>query len=326
MNIKLQKFIPDVFVIGIVAMIILAYFFPGILVYTKPINLGIIINYGMAFIFFFYGLKLKPQEIKLGIKNWKMHLSIQLITFLVFPILVLLIYPILKGTQHEMLWLSLFFLAALPSTVSSSVVMVSIARGNIVGAVFNASLSGLLGIVLTPLWMSFFLISKDSNFEFSAVLQKLVLQILLPVILGIFLRPLLGRFMDEYRSQMAWFDKSIILLIVYESFSHSFIDGIFKNMSWSILFILGLVVILLFFTVLYLSSKISKYLNFSFKDEITTQFCGTKKSLVHGTVMSNVLFTSSISGVMILPIMIYHAFQLVFIGFLAEKYAEKNSK
>ncbi|GAL78303.1 sodium/bile acid symporter family [Algibacter lectus] len=48
------------------------------------------------------------------------------------------------------------FLAALPSTVSSSVVMVSMAKGNIPAAIFNASISGIIGVALTPLWMGAF--------------------------------------------------------------------------------------------------------------------------------------------------------------------------
>lgn len=49
------------------------------------------------------------------------------------------------------------FLATLPSTVSSSVVMVSIAGGNMAAAIFNASVSSLIGVFVTPLWMGIFL-------------------------------------------------------------------------------------------------------------------------------------------------------------------------
>ena len=53
-------------------------------------------------------------------------------------------YNIAQGTDFHVLWLSIYFLACLPSTVSSSVVMVSIAKGNVPSAIFNASISGLI--------------------------------------------------------------------------------------------------------------------------------------------------------------------------------------
>jgi sodium/bile acid cotransporter 7 len=44
--------------------------------------------------------------------------------------------------------------ADLPSTVSSSVALTAAARGNVPVALFNAILSSLIGVVLTPLWMA----------------------------------------------------------------------------------------------------------------------------------------------------------------------------
>src|SRR5690606_5088234 len=80
--------------------------------------------YGVAVIFFFYGIKLSPESLKLGLSNWKLHLLIQATTFVIFPVLILLLY-VSFGEDGSLWWLGVFYLAALPSTVSSSVVMVS---------------------------------------------------------------------------------------------------------------------------------------------------------------------------------------------------------
>ncbi|RYZ36104.1 MAG: bile acid:sodium symporter, partial [Sphingobacteriales bacterium] len=59
-------------------------------------------------------------------------------------------------------------------------------------------------------------------------------------------------------------------------------------------------------------------------DTITAVFCGSKKSLVHGTVMSRVLFGSSaVMGTILLPLMIYHAAQLVIASILARQYSQR---
>ncbi len=150
----MKGFKPDRFVLLLISMIFLAYWMPGI---EHIIPLNEISTYGIAGIFFFYGLKLSPEKMKEGLSNWRLHTLIQVATFLIFPLIIIALLPFVKGEEHLTLWLAVFFLATLPSTVSSSVVMVSIAKGNIPGAIFNASVSGLIGILITPLWMGLFL-------------------------------------------------------------------------------------------------------------------------------------------------------------------------
>lgn len=301
-------------------MIFLAWILPGIGMGNYAPDLGNMIDAGVFLIFFFYGLKLNPEKIRVGMSNWKMHLAIQLTTFVLFPLLVLPFYMLAKDTSWEICWLGLFFLAALPSTVSSSVVMVGIARGNVPGAVFNASLSGLVGIVITPVWVGLFLAKGGGSVHPWSIILQLVTQIILPVVLGFSLHKYLGNRVNRHLKELAWFDKSIILLIVYESFSKSFLSRIFSQVNPWIFALLFVSVILLFFIVFGLTGKIGKALEFNREDRITLQFSGTKKSLVHGTVFASVLFTGMGSaGILLLPVMMYHAFQLLYISAAAAR-------
>ena len=198
--------------------------------------------------------------------------------------------------------------------------MVSIAGGNIPGAIFNASISGIIGILMTPFWMGFFLTSQSADFEFSHVLIQLITQIILPVVLGLVLHPYGKRWISRHMKKLGAFDKVIILLIVYESFSHSFISGIFASVSWWSLGGLFLAVLVLFFLILQFTKALAGWLHFNREDSITLQFAGTKKSLVHGSVFASVLFAGiDGAGIYLLPIMIYHAFQLFYISVLAQK-------
>ncbi|MGB7841231.1 MAG: bile acid:sodium symporter, partial [Salinimicrobium sp.] len=169
------------FIASLLFAILLAWMLPQ---GPEILPLKTITNIGIGLIFFFYGLKLSPSEFKAGLGNYKVHILIQLSTFVLFPLLVLAFSPLFEGGTDSRLWIALFFLGALPSTVSSSVVMVSLAKGDIPTAIFNASLSGLIGVVVTPLWMSNF-ISDSAEFEFMNVVQKLILQVLLPLIIGL---------------------------------------------------------------------------------------------------------------------------------------------
>ena len=309
------------FIAALFAAIIVAHFLPqGI----DILPLKTITDIGIAFIFLFYGLKLSPAEFKLGFLNYRAHLIIQLTTFLLFPLLVFLCLPLFEGNTGSPLWLALFFLAALPSTVSSSIVMVSVAKGNLPTAIFNASLSGLIGIIATPLWMSFF-IAESASLDFIDVLSKLFVQIILPLIIGLMLQRWLGSLAKKYNSRLGLFDKTIIILIVYMSFSQSFTSNIFDSVGIPDLAKLFTCVILLFFLVYKVLGSICKRMNLTVEDTIAIKFCGTKKSLVHGSVMVAIIFGSaSGTGLILLPIMLYHTLQLLVIAFYAEKYAKRK--
>jgi sodium/bile acid cotransporter 7 len=93
---------------------------------------------------------------------------VQLSTFLLFPIIILPFFSFCYRRKRSNHLAGFSVSGALPSTVSSSVVMVSIARGNVPAAIFNASISGLIGIVITPLWMGLFLQQTSADFNLEA--------------------------------------------------------------------------------------------------------------------------------------------------------------
>lgn len=308
----------DKFVLAISAIILISYFFPQWGNDSSSIPLDAIGSIGISLIFFFYGLKLSPEKIKSGLKNWKLHLLVQASTFLLFPLIVFVFYPFIHSEKSELIWISFLFLAALPSTVSSSVVMVSIAKGNVPAAIFNASISGLIGIAITPLWMGLFLNHASTDFDLNKIYSKLLTEILVPVIAGLLLQRFFGKYTEKYNRYLTLFDKSVILLIIYTSFSESFEKKVFSSVSISDLAIITFAVLSLFFLVYFLVGFTSKKLNFSKEDQITAQFCGTKKSLVHGTVFSKVLFPSTFPvGIVLLPLMLFHALQIFIISIFA---------
>lgn len=315
----------DWFLPAILLAVLFAALLPGPGLVQEPVTLEEFAGYGVSGIFFFYGLKLNVRKLKQDLSNWKMHVLIQSITFVFFPVLILTIRPFF-GSVSPVLWPGLFFLAALPSTVSSSVVMVSLAGGNIPGAIFNASVSALLGVFITPLWIGGILQKEIPSFDLTSAFLKLGWQVVLPVTIGILLNRSFGHFAEKHKKSLKFFDQAIILLIIYTSFCKSFAGGVFKDMKIIELIQLSSGMLLLFFAVLGFSKSLARLLNFEPADTITVMFCASKKSLVHGTVMAGVLFTGSpLSGVILLPIMLYHALQLVSSGILAKRIASGSS-
>ena len=314
----------DRFILAIIVTIVIAYFFPAWGSAHSKVPIDIISSIGVSLIFFFYGLKLSFQSIRAGLANWKLHVLVQASTFVLFPLIVLATYPLFKHTEVYTLWLGILFLAALPSTVSSSVVMVSIAKGNIPAAIFNASISGLIGIAVTPIWMGIVLDNTATSFDLSGIYTKLLLEILAPVLLGVLLQRFGHQLVLRYNKQLALFDKTIILLIIYKSFAESFEEKIFSTVSLTALAGIFAAIVVLFYVVYGITGYLCKWLGFNDADTITARFCGTKKSLVHGTVFSKLLFPASIpAGLILLPLMLFHAFQLFVISAIAAKLANR---
>lgn len=307
------------FVFGILIAVLLAYFFPYWDSTASPIPLGMITSLGIALIFFFYGLKLRFTEIKSGLANWRLHLLIQAATFVLFPLITLTIKPLMSSGSLPELWLSFFFLAALPSTVSSSVVMTALAKGNLPAAIFNASISGILGILITPLWMGLVLTAQD-GFDFLYVYRQLLMEIVIPLTLGLVLQRYFRSLVNRYGRALTSFDKTVILLIVYKSFAESFAADLFSDIPWSYLVLIFSGVILLFYLVYGLLSYLCHLLKFSIPDTTTALFCGSKKSLTHGTVFAQAIFGAGSSmGLILLPLMVFHSFQLFVISIIATR-------
>lgn len=311
----------------LIAVVILASQFPGWGVQNSFIPFSQISNYGVSIIFFFYGLKLSPQKMKEGVLNWRLHLLIQSTTFIIFPIFILILHFFFETNADHLLWLGVFYVAALPSTVSSSVVMVSIAGGNIPAAIFNASISSIIGVFITPIWIALLMGNEYAQMDTTQVIIKLCFQVIVPVAGGLLLHKWLGFLTDRYKKELKLFDQIIILIIVFTSFCESFAGNMFDSHSISEIVLLAIGMLSLFLIIFVVMYLLSLVLKLNREDRITVLFCGSKKSLVQGAVMGGALFPDPVLlGIILLPLMLYHALQLISSSIIAEAMAAANKK
>jgi len=311
------------FLLGIFVAIGLAAILPELGSMESNIPWKPFIQVGIALLFFFYGLKLDPAQLRAGLSNWRLHVLIQVTTFLGFPLLVFALVNFVPGLDPNFA-LGISYLGALPSTVSAAVVLVSISGGNVPAAIFNASVSSLLGVVMTPFWMRVAGGDVAGELDFWASIVDLSIKVVLPVILGLVMHRYLLPKIKPYLNRLKYLDQTVILSIVFTTFSESFSQRLFDSFSWLSLggLALGMLVILLLVVgILFL---IVRAMSFSKEDRIAAVFCGSTKSLVHGVAIGKVLFPSAaIFGLVLLPVMLYHLQQLILGSFLA-RYYEKN--
>ena len=320
----MSRFLPDRYVSLLILAAVLGFLLPELGANDGPLHLGLVTKLGISLVFFLHGANLAPESLAAGVKNWKVHGLVQATTFALFPILGGILFLALDGIMSESLRLGFFFLAALPSTISSSVAMTAIAKGNVPVAVFNATLSGLLGLVLTPAMVSLVTATGVMQFSLLDAMGNIALLLLAPFALGQLVRPLIKKFVTKYKPILSLLDRSVILLIVFTSFAKSTAGGIWTRFSaGESVATIGVVLVLLAIA-FSLTIWLSRRRNLPLHDEAAVVFCGSTKSLANGAPIAQILFAGSpLLGVILLPLMLYHQLQLVGCAILAQRYSKQ---
>ncbi|NOK03365.1 MULTISPECIES: bile acid:sodium symporter family protein [Myxococcus] len=314
----------DWFLLGMFGAVILAALFPEFGASGGPMHADVVADVGIFAVFLLHGLGLPAAQLRAGVVTWRVHVVVQAFTFVVFPLLWWLGDVLVGRWMPADLSLGLLYLCAVPSTISSSVAMTGVARGNVPAAIFNASLSSLLGIVLTPLIIGLFASATGHSLSMGQAILKLSTLLLLPLALGQLLRPLVGGWFARYRPYTNAFDRVVILVLVYSSFCDSIASGLFSDYGAAVLGVAFVGAVLILAIVLMLTTRTARALGFSKEDEITVVFCGSKKTLASGVPMARLLFGANPAlGLIVLPLMFYHQAQLLVCSLLAERYAKR---
>lgn len=316
-----MKFKPDWFLNGMIAVTGLAWAYPAPGAAGGWLHPELLTKAGVALLFFLHGVMLSFAALRAGALNWRLHAFVQVSTFILFPVLGLALNALLDGHVAPEMKLGLFYLCALPSTVSSSIAMTATAQGNVAGAVFNATLSSLIGVVVTPLWIAAVMKTTGQTQPIGPVILDLLRWLVLPLVLGQLCRPVLGAWLGRHKSKVHVVDRGTILLLVYTSMCDSFQRDVWSGQGTATLLLAFAVCAVLFAVVMVATNRAARAFGFSREDRMAAIFCGSKKTLASGVPMAKLIFGAHPAiGVILLPIMIYHPLQLVVCGMLAERW------
>lgn len=313
----------DPFLILMLLAVTLATFFPatGGVAHTVDL-LGTI---GVGLLFFGHGAVLSPGQVLSGLKQWRLHLFIFATTFVFFPVIVQPLRLLPVSIMPPDLLLGFFYLAVLPSAVSTSIAYVAMARGNVAAAVCNSAGSNVFGLLLTPLLMSLFLSTAAAGaMDVGHAMQEVLLQLLLPFAAGQAIHPFVGTYLNKRKQWLNNYDRSVIVLIVYSAFSKSVTAGLWQELPLTGLVLAAGLCILILIACFAFTIFASRRLGFARGDEIAAVFCGSKKSLASGLPLAQVLFAGAPGfGMIVLPIMLYNQIQILIGVVLARRYANR---
>lgn len=276
----------------------------------------------VALLFFLYGARLSPAAIWAGLSHWRLQSLVLASTFVVFPLIGLGVHALFGRWLAPEIGLGLLYLCLLPSTVQSSIAFTSIARGNVPAALCSASVSNLIGVVITPFLVSMLLPGTGAGGSLKAV-GDIALQILLPFALGQLARPLIGAFLVRHARLAGMVDRGSILLVVYGAFSAGMVAGVWGRLGVMDLVCVIALDILVLALIIVITTIASRRLGFNKQDEIAIVFCGSKKSMATGIPMASILFPGSAVSLIVLPLMLFHQIQLFVCAVLARRYAER---
>lgn len=317
------------FILALMAAVVAAFFWPEPGARGGWLHADLVNNFGIALILFLQGLSLAFEKIKSGVGNWRLHAIIQTFTFVVFPLAGILFHflvPLVWPGEPEAIRDGFLYLCVLPSTISTSVVLTAVARGNTTGALFNAAFSNILGVVLTPLLVQALMHSTGQAGSFGPLLLKIMLLTLVPFFGGMALRPLVKNRVDAQKAWVARISNTVIVFIVYSAFCDSVVERIWQTHGWTMTALVFVFVLLLFAGMSGLIGLTCRALKLNHEDAIAAYFCSVKKTLALGVPLAMLIFGQrSDLSLILLPIMFYHPLQLLVNGILANRWAKQAS-
>jgi solute carrier family 10 (sodium/bile acid cotransporter), member 7 len=313
----------DRFLWLLVLTVVLAAYFPAHGAAVTPVEHGV--TAAVSLLFLLYGARLAPQAICSGLANWRLQSMVFASTYLLFPLIGIVAALLLRNHLPADAVAGVLFLCLLPSTVQSSIAFTSIARGNVPAALCSASMSNLLGVVLTPILVSQLLPAASGGFSLKAF-ADIAREILLPFVVGQLIRPWAAAWLLRHPHLTAVVDRGSVLVVVYAAFSAGMVAGIWHQLSIATLLAILAVALAVLAVVIFVTTWVSRWLEFPVEDEIAAVFCGSKKSMAGGIPMAAILFPGHAVGLIVLPLMLFHQVQLFVCAALARRYARRSAQ
>lgn len=283
----------------------------------QPIATGVA-NAAVFVLFLLNGMRIARSEIARGLRNWRFLIPLILWVFVGMAVVGWGMEKLGAGLLPPMIAVGFLYLGALPSTVQSATSYTSIAHGNVGMSVISAALLNILGVFVTvPI---FILLGGSGEGAIGwETAERIALILLLPFAIGQLVQGWTKHFIARHQPKIVWIDRFVIALAVYVAFS-----GAVEQNIWGRVEPLGWVVLAGLVAAFLLAANIGAWvlggaLHLPHKDRVSFLFAGAQKSAAVGVPLATILFAPDIAGFVVVPLLLYHLFQLVVAAPVAER-------
>ncbi|PGH02483.1 solute carrier family 10 (sodium/bile acid cotransporter), member 7 [Blastomyces parvus] len=229
---------------------VLAYYFPEVGKHGGIIKAEYSVLYGaVALIFLISGLSIPKDKLLRHMMNFRLHVQVQGVSFLVIPAIMTGLVRLIDATDHaekidRAVLAGYIILSCLPTTIASNVVMTRAAGGDEAASLVEVFIANILGPFVTPGWAvalmpksSTFDVWKESNGDlqgmYRSVFKGLGLSVFLPLSVGQLVR-------WKWAERTAWamdtfylakLSTACLVLVFWASFSTCFATGALESLS-----------------------------------------------------------------------------------------------
>lgn len=170
-------------------------------------------------IFVFSGMIIDADQIRAGIMDFQGTLLTLAVIFIIAPIISALFGLFIFDIQ---LLVGLYLIGAMPTTLNSGVVMTGTAGGNLAHALFITIIASMLSVLTIPITLELLLGQGLSvQIEKMAMMIKLLIIIVLPLLLGIKANRHFWQQIKPYIGKIQLVNQLLILVIIWMALSQS---------------------------------------------------------------------------------------------------------
>jgi solute carrier family 10 (sodium/bile acid cotransporter), member 7 len=277
-------------------------------------------NINVFLIFFLSGLKLKTNDIKKAVGEWKGALYGSLMILIITPLLGILMIEIPFTVRELSYGLGVF--CSVPTTLSSGVILTGQANGNVALGLLLTVVTNLLGIVTMPLMLllTFLNVGKNTSVQIDVgiLLYKLCLYIALPLFLGKLIQSYSNKtrvFVTKHKIGMKLLSSFLLVMVPWMKVSTS-VEKMNAVDFGSIVacFGIGTAIHLIYLGINLLGTK---FLKLKIPERKAVVILASQKTLpVSVTIIDLLPDAMGSKGVMVLPCILSHFVQILIDGYI----------
>lgn len=286
--------------------------------YAQPFLVG--------FIFLVSGLVLPGTALVQATLRLRVHAALQAFILIGVPLLAWGVAATgCLDAWPEGLRAGVLILACLPTTITSCVVLTRTAGGDEALALVAAASGSVVGVAVCP-WTILALTGVRPDAPLAQVVTNLAVQTLLPLAVGQILRLRWHVWFDRHRKPLGqWSNRAFLVILAYVVATT--ISGGNVRLDAGILLRAVVVVGLGLPLLLLLAASLARipWLHLDRSGRIAVQICAAQKSAAIGIPVVGLLTAGRDDiGLICLPIVLYHASQLVVGGILADRWGRQH--
>jgi solute carrier family 10 (sodium/bile acid cotransporter), member 7 len=276
------------------------------------------------------GLTLPSEAIASGLRKVKLHLLTQTFIFVIYPLTMVGLVAVIGDVLSPGLRVGFLALSVLPTTISSCIVFTHGSGGNSVGTAFNAAVANASGALVSPLLLTLLLRGSSlsiGDIRPGHVIGELALLMVLPLVFGQVIHRLSPKLVKRAAKPVKIASNIAILFLVLVSVAKSASTPGFVEQAGDALVPLAFLATY-HLGVVGLAFLIARLAKLDRADRIAFLYAAPQKTLAMGTPLIAVYFADApeLLGAALLPLVVYHPWQLVVAGVLKSLPAMKGDR